>query len=154
MIWLFWAHCFVLIVSVYTSSDIVGCGGFLKSQMAIDFSKVNVKLYVNLHTGLPVDCSSCWLKIFFLTTPRYDFRYTNQGTLKESSDCAPTNGYYFIPLSDKGEYTLKIEPPSGWFFEPKEVPILFDGVNDPCSLSLDINFNFKGFAVTGTVGAF
>lgn len=81
------------------------------------------------------------------------FRFTKHGTLKDSSDCAPTNGYYFIPLSDKGEYSLKIQPPSGWHFEPKEVPILFDGVNDPCSLALDINFSFKGFAVSGKVSS-
>lgn len=80
-----------------------------------------------------------------------DCSYTKQGTLKESSDCAPTNGYYFIPLSDNGEYTLSIDPPPGWYFDPKEVPIAFNGVNDPCSRATDINFNFQGFAVSGKV---
>lgn len=78
-------------------------------------------------------------------------RYTKQGTLKESSDCAPTNGYYFIPIYDKGEYLLKIEPPSDWYFEPKEVLLNFDGINDPCSKGNDINFIFKGFSVHGKV---
>ncbi|KAK6618013.1 hypothetical protein RUM44_002455 [Polyplax serrata] len=104
-----------------SAQDIVGCGGFLKSSVAIDFSKVEIKLY------------------------------TKQGTLKESSDCAPTNGYYFIPIYDKGEYVLKIEPPSEWFFEPKEVPFNFNGVDDPCSKGKDINFAFKGFTLRGKV---
>lgn len=77
-------------------------------------------------------------------------RYTKQWTLKESSDCAP-NGYYFIPLYDKGEYILKIEPPVGWHFEPKEVYLNFDGANDPCSKANDINFMFRGFAIYGKV---
>jgi hypothetical protein len=40
----------------------------------------------------------------------YDFffRYTKQGSLKDHTDCAPNNGYYFLPLYDKGEYVLKV----------------------------------------------
>lgn len=79
------------------------------------------------------------------------FRYTKQGTLKESSDCAPTNGYYFIPIYDKGEYVLKLEAPVGWHFEPDRVNLNFDGINDPCSRASDINFVFKGFVVNGKV---
>ena len=37
------------------------------------------------------------------------FRYTRQGNLKYETDCAPNNGYYFIPLYDKGEYVLKVQ---------------------------------------------
>ena len=36
------------------------------------------------------------------------FRYTKQGSLKDQTECAP-NGYYFLPLYDKGEYVLKVE---------------------------------------------
>jgi hypothetical protein len=46
---------------------------------------------------------------------------------------------------------LQIEPPAGWSFEPKEVILNVDGVNDYCSQGKDINFVFKGFAVTGKV---
>jgi len=35
-------------------------------------------------------------------------RYTKQGSLKDHTDCAPNNGYYFLPLYDKGEYILKV----------------------------------------------
>jgi hypothetical protein len=35
-------------------------------------------------------------------------RYTKQGSLKDHTDCAPNNGYYFLPLYDKGEYVLKV----------------------------------------------
>ena len=36
------------------------------------------------------------------------YRYTKQGSLKDHTDCAPNNGYYFLPLYDKGEYVLKV----------------------------------------------
>lgn len=105
------------------SDDILGCGGFLKSDIDLNFSRVEVKLY------------------------------TKQGSLKYHSDCAPNNGYYFLPLYDTGEYILKIEPPVGWSFEPREVELNIDGKNDPCSQAQDINFIFKGFAVIGKVGS-
>ncbi|XP_071441095.1 BOS complex subunit NOMO1 [Hetaerina americana] len=105
------------------SDDILGCGGFLKSDIDLNFSRVEVKLY------------------------------TKQGSLKYQSDCAPNNGYYFLPLYDTGEYILKIEPPVGWSFEPREVELTVDGKNDPCSQAQDINFIFKGFAVIGKVGS-
>ena len=42
--------------------------------------------------------------------------YTKQGSLKYQTDCAPINGYYMIPVYDKGDYILKVEPPPGWTF--------------------------------------
>lgn len=42
--------------------------------------------------------------------------YTKQGSLKYQTDCAPNNGYYMIPVYDKGDYLLKVEPPPGWTF--------------------------------------
>jgi len=42
--------------------------------------------------------------------------YTKQGTLKYQTDCAPINGYYMVPVYDKGEYVLKVNPPPGWTF--------------------------------------
>ena len=38
----------------------------------------------------------------------YIFRLTLQGNLKYETESAPNNGYYFIPLYDKGEYILKV----------------------------------------------
>ena len=42
--------------------------------------------------------------------------YTKQGSLKYQTDCAPNNGYYMIPVYDKGDYVLKVAPPPGWTF--------------------------------------
>ena len=42
--------------------------------------------------------------------------YTKQGSLKYQTDCAPNNGYYMVPVYDKGDYILKVEPPPGWTF--------------------------------------
>ncbi|CAM5086897.1 unnamed protein product [Natator depressus] len=104
------------------SEDIVvGCGGFVKSDVEISYSLIEIKLY------------------------------TKHGTLKYQTDCAPNNGYFMIPLYDKGDFVLKIEPPLGWSFEPTSVDIHVDGVNDICTKGGDINFVFTGFSVTGKV---
>lgn len=78
-------------------------------------------------------------------------RYSSRGVVKYSSDCAPNNGYYFIPLQEDGDYTLKIESPQGWTFDPPQVDFYFDGETDVCSQQNDINFVFKGFAIFGKV---
>ncbi|XP_030664615.1 nodal modulator 3-like [Nomascus leucogenys] len=65
---------------------VVGCGGFVKSDVEINYSLIEIKLY------------------------------TKHGTLKYQTDCAPNNGYFMIPLYDKGDFILKIEPPLGWSF--------------------------------------
>ncbi|CAH1796880.1 unnamed protein product [Owenia fusiformis] len=112
---------FLCFVSSVHSQDILGCGGFVKSDVDINYSQVEVKLY------------------------------TKHGSLKYSTDCAPNNGYYMIPLYDKGDYVLKVEPPTGWSFEPSSVDLHVDGTTDKCSKGEDINFVFTGFAVNGKV---
>ncbi|KAI4889980.1 hypothetical protein NFI96_024366, partial [Prochilodus magdalenae] len=107
---------------VYSADDIlVGCGGFVKSDVEIDYSLIEIKLY------------------------------TKQGSLKYQTDCAPINGYFMIPLYDKGDFVLKIEPPLGWSFEPTTVDLHVDGLTDICTKEQDINFFFTGFSVLGTV---
>ncbi|XP_056891025.1 BOS complex subunit NOMO1 [Takifugu flavidus] len=105
------------------SSDdiVVACGGFVKSDVEINYSLIEIKLY------------------------------TKQGSLKYQTDCAPINGYFMIPIYDKGDFLLKIEPPLGWSFEPTSVDLHVDGVSDICTKEEDINFVFTGFSVTGTV---
>lgn len=71
--------------------------------------------------------------------------------MKDKTDCSPSNGYYFVPVYDKGEYILKVSPPPGWSFEPETIPINFDGKTDICSQGKDVNFVFKGFGITGTI---
>ncbi|XP_028172449.1 nodal modulator 1 [Ostrinia furnacalis] len=103
------------------ADDILGCGGFVKSHVTLDFSKIEIGLY------------------------------TKDGSLKEKTECAPTNGYYFLPLYEKGDYVLKVHPPAGWSFEPAEVNLNIDGETDACSVGQDINFQFNGFGITGRV---
>ncbi|CAB1453575.1 unnamed protein product [Pleuronectes platessa] len=105
------------------SSDVivVACGGFVKSDVEINYSLIEIKLY------------------------------TKQGSLKYQTDCAPINGYFMIPLYDKGDFVLKIEPPLGWSFEPTSVDLHVDGISDICTKEEDINFLFTGFSVLGTV---
>ncbi|XP_006814110.1 BOS complex subunit NOMO1 [Saccoglossus kowalevskii] len=104
-----------------TAQDFLGCGGFVKSDVEISFSRVEVKLY------------------------------TKQGSLKYQTDCAPNNGYFLIPIYDKGDFILKVEPPIGWTFDPSTVELSIDGKSDPCSKGEDINFKFNGFSINGRV---
>ncbi|OBS60368.1 hypothetical protein A6R68_08520 [Neotoma lepida] len=107
--------------AVGSEDIVVGCGGFVKSDVEINYSLIEIKLY------------------------------TKHGTLKYQTDCAPNNGYFMIPLYDKGDFILKIEPPLGWSFEPTSVELHVDGVSDICTKGGDINFVFTGFSVNGKV---
>ncbi|XP_034542714.1 LOW QUALITY PROTEIN: nodal modulator 1 [Notolabrus celidotus] len=108
-------------LTVSSEDIVVACGGFVKSDVEINYSLIEIKLY------------------------------TKQGSLKYQTDCAPINGYFMIPLYDKGDFVLKIEPPLGWSFEPTSVDLHVDGVSDICTKEEDINFVFTGFSVAGTV---
>lgn len=107
--------------SLSADDILIGCGGFVKSDVEIDYSLVEIKLY------------------------------TKQGALKYQTECAPINGYFMIPLYDKGDFVLRIDPPQGWSFEPSTVELHVDGVTDVCTNEQDINFFFTGFSVMGTV---
>uniref|UniRef100_A0A182PTN5 SD-repeat containing protein B domain-containing protein n=1 Tax=Anopheles epiroticus TaxID=199890 RepID=A0A182PTN5_9DIPT len=112
----------VLLADICTANEVFGCGGFVKNvNSELDLSKVEVGLF------------------------------TPQGSLKIKTECSPSNGYYFIPVYDKGSYVLKVIPPPGWSFEPEQVEIKFDGQTDVCSQGKDVNFLFKGFGITGRV---
>uniref|UniRef100_A0AAY4ATN9 Nodal modulator 1 n=1 Tax=Denticeps clupeoides TaxID=299321 RepID=A0AAY4ATN9_9TELE len=118
LLWTIYLH----VQYVLSTDDIVvACGGFVKSEVEINYSVIEIKLYTKL------------------------------GSLKYQTDCAPINGYFMIPLYDKGDYILKIEPPLGWSFEPTSVNLHVDGVNDICTKEEDINFVFTGFSVSGMV---
>uniref|UniRef100_A0A2I3GKP0 Prealbumin-like fold domain-containing protein n=1 Tax=Nomascus leucogenys TaxID=61853 RepID=A0A2I3GKP0_NOMLE len=103
------------------SEDIVvGCGGFVKSDVEINYSLIEIKLY------------------------------TKHGTLKYQTDCAPNNGYFMIPLYDKGDFILKIEPPLGWSFGKltESLDILCKRLHD----MPNINLVYLGFCHVGQAG--
>ncbi|KAH9388587.1 Nodal modulator [Tyrophagus putrescentiae] len=114
--------CLLLTAYCAQANDVTGCGGFVVSSVNINYSPIKIKLY------------------------------TGQGVLKFQTDCAPNNGYYFIPLMEShGDYVVQIEGPKGWSFEPTQVPFYFDGKTDICSKQTDVNFVFKGFSIFGKV---
>ncbi|MBN3280176.1 NOMO1 protein, partial [Polyodon spathula] len=121
MSWVFLVALSTQLALIKGEDIVVGCGGFVKSDLEINYSLIEIKLY------------------------------TKQGSLKYQTDCAPINGYFMIPLYDKGDFVLKIEPPLGWSFEPTSVALHVDGVTDICTKGEDINFVFTGFSVSGTV---
>ena len=83
-VWI-WApalFCGVLLMAVIgpASADqkVIGCEGRVKSEIPIDYNKINVGLY------------------------------TEHGSLKDTTDCAPSNGYFFIPIYDLAKYKIKV----------------------------------------------
>lgn len=64
------------------------------------------------------------------------------------------SGFFVLPIYDKGLYSIRVAAPAGYSFEPEEISLNFDGVNDICSQKKDVNFMFKGFGITGKVNIF
>ncbi|KAL5494365.1 hypothetical protein EMCRGX_G015685 [Ephydatia muelleri] len=112
---------FVISFTPSRAQDVYGCGGFVRSRFPIDFGRIQAKLF------------------------------TKNGVQKGTAECAPTNGYFLLPVYDEGEYVLKLEPPFGWTFDPPAVHLTVDGETDVCSRSQDINFDLLGFTVYGQV---
>lgn len=58
---------------------------------------------------------------FRVMTKKMDFSnikvklVTSDGVLKSTTECAP-NGYYFLPIYDKGKFAIQLEGPQGWSF--------------------------------------
>lgn len=73
-----------------------------------------------------------------------------QGNLREKTEVSES-GFFVLPIYDKGEYEIRIDAPAGYSFDPEMIKLNFDGVNDICSKKKDVNFNFKGFGITGKV---
>lgn len=105
--------------------DILGCGGFVRPIGTPDGAK-------------KPDLSGVKAKL-----------YTRSGLLKSETECAP-NGYYYIPIYDRGTYLIRVEGPPGWIFEPveQEVSSSEDGL---CGQGKDIDFSIVGFALSGRV---
>ncbi|KAF7630922.1 hypothetical protein Mgra_00008841 [Meloidogyne graminicola] len=100
------------------SANLIKCEGFVKSFIDFDLSKIQIKLY------------------------------TSQGNLKYDAECNPQNGYFLIPIYNKGVYTVKIIAPEGYIFDP---PYHELDVNDNNDCSGELNFNLIGLKVSGTI---
>ncbi|CAI2354984.1 unnamed protein product [Caenorhabditis sp. 36 PRJEB53466] len=111
----------VLCLLPVTLANVYSCAGFVKSKSAINYSDLKVKLL------------------------------TVEGHLKHEEEVNPSNGYFMIPVYNKGQYILKVSSPAGYFFEPDTIDIKIDGVSDACSTNQDLIFELKGFSVRGVV---
>eukprot|EP01127_Copromyxa_protea_P023042 TRINITY_DN8529_c0_g1_i1.p1 TRINITY_DN8529_c0_g1~~TRINITY_DN8529_c0_g1_i1.p1 ORF type:complete len:996 (-),score=239.24 TRINITY_DN8529_c0_g1_i1:43-3030(-) len=114
-----------LYYTTFSSADVINnCGGFVKPSKALartNDEKLDVS-GVKLH----------------LVTP--------EGQVKYSTDCAP-NGYYIIPIYDKGTYNIKISAPDGFSFEREFHTVHIGGSEALCNN----NFELTGFQVDGEV---
>ncbi|KAG6575758.1 Nodal modulator 1, partial [Cucurbita argyrosperma subsp. sororia] len=126
------ALCFAILiysVSVASADSIHGCGGF-------------------------VEASSSLIKSRKPNDGKFDYSHitvelrTVDGLVKDRTQCAP-NGYYFIPVYDKGSFVITINGPEGWSWDPDKVPVLVDDTG--CNGNEDINFRFTGFTLSGRV---
>ncbi|KAI5060680.1 hypothetical protein GOP47_0025100 [Adiantum capillus-veneris] len=73
---------------------------------------------------------------------------TFDGLVKDRVQCAP-NGYYFLPVYDKGTFSLRVKGPPGWSWSPQQVSVVVD--QQGCNNNEDINFLYTGFSVSGKV---
>ncbi|KAA8549068.1 hypothetical protein F0562_000752 [Nyssa sinensis] len=111
-----------------TSDLIQGCGGFVEASSALIKSR---------KTDAKLDYSHITVEL-----------RTLDGLVKDRTQCAP-NGYYFIPVYDKGSFVIKIKGPEGWSWDPDQVPVVVDHTG--CNANEDINFRFTGFTISGRV---
>ncbi|KAF8074467.1 hypothetical protein N665_1101s0028 [Sinapis alba] len=121
----------IAISTVYgvSADSIKGCGGFVEASSSLVSSRKG--------SDGKLDYSHITVEL-----------QTVDGLVKDSTQCAP-NGYYFIPVYDKGSFILKINGPEGWSWSPDKVPVVVD--DSSCNNNDDINFRFTGFTLSGKV---
>ncbi|KAA0046704.1 nodal modulator 3 [Cucumis melo var. makuwa] len=126
------AVCFAILIysiSVASADSIHGCGGFVEASSSLIKSR-------KPNDG-KLDYSHITVEL-----------RTVDGLVKDRTQCAP-NGYYFIPVYDKGSFVITINGPEGWSWNPDKVPVLVD--DSGCNGNEDINFRFTGFTLSGRV---
>ncbi|KAL3649360.1 hypothetical protein CASFOL_005763 [Castilleja foliolosa] len=127
--------CFLFAIILFHSyrlaiaDSIQGCGGFVEASQALIKSRKP--------TDAKLDYSHVTVEL-----------RTLDGLVKDRTQCAP-NGYYFMPVYDKGSYVIKIKGPEGWTCAPEQVPVVVDHTG--CNANEDINFQFTGFTLSGRV---
>ncbi|XP_058077025.1 uncharacterized protein LOC131225505 [Magnolia sinica] len=117
-------------ISASAAADTIqGCGGFVEASSSLIKSRKP--------SDTKLDYSHITVEL-----------RTVDGLVKDRTQCAP-NGYYFIPVYDKGSFVIKIKGPEGWSWDPDNVPVVVD--HSGCNANADINFRFTGFTVSGRV---
>ncbi|KAG9457834.1 hypothetical protein H6P81_002342 [Aristolochia fimbriata] len=126
-VWLFLS--IALSASSVAGDSIQGCGGFVEASSSLIKSRKP--------SDAKLDYSHITVEL-----------QTVDGLVKDRTQCAP-NGYYFIPVYDKGPFVIKIKGPEGWSWNPDKVPVIID--ENGCNSNEDINFRFTGFTISGRV---
>ncbi|KAI6650347.1 hypothetical protein LOD99_6024 [Oopsacas minuta] len=115
----------LLFVSDVISTEVIGCNGIIHTDYPIQFSALTIQLYNQDHI------------------------------LKYSTDCAPVDGYFFLPLTElEGELQqifVEIVSPRGWNFREYIFRIDINYTDDICTAGGDLMFEFIGFSVEGGV---
>eukprot|EP01130_Rhizamoeba_saxonica_P017720 TRINITY_DN8651_c0_g1_i1.p2 TRINITY_DN8651_c0_g1~~TRINITY_DN8651_c0_g1_i1.p2 ORF type:complete len:546 (-),score=134.67 TRINITY_DN8651_c0_g1_i1:1952-3589(-) len=120
---------FIFVASATAFDDVLDCGGFIAPSSSLA-SKLSEK----------IDYSELFnIKLLTLT-----------GIEKYSTEPAP-NGYYIIPIYDKGNYVIHIEGPEGWSFSPDKYQIEIEEDTVVCNNGENVDFKFTGFTVSGKV---
>lgn len=119
----------VLLISTAAGDSIHGCGGFIEASSAL--------IKARKASDGKLDYSHITVEL-----------RTVDGLVKDRTQCAP-NGYYFIPVYDKGSFIVKVRGPDGWSWEPDNVSVVVD--QNGCNANADINFRFTGFMISGKV---
>lgn len=117
------------VVALDSADAIQGCGGFVEARSSLIKSRKP--------TDAKLDYSHITVEL-----------RTLDGLVKDRTQCAP-NGYYFIPVYEKGSFVIKVKGPEGWSWDPNQVPVLVDHTG--CNKNEDINFRFTGFSISGKV---
>uniref|UniRef100_A0A0E0JHI4 Carbohydrate-binding-like fold n=1 Tax=Oryza punctata TaxID=4537 RepID=A0A0E0JHI4_ORYPU len=140
--------------AAYASDEIHGCGGFVEASSGLAKSRKASD------SKLDYSDITFWRLLMFagiLVILIPDVEHINgipvelctiDGLVKESTQCAP-NGYYFIPVYDKGSFMVRVKGPMGWSWKPETVPVVID--QNGCNGNADINFQFTGFMISGKV---
>uniref|UniRef100_A0A915DMW4 Nodal modulator 1 n=1 Tax=Ditylenchus dipsaci TaxID=166011 RepID=A0A915DMW4_9BILA len=116
--------------------------GFLISLFTPHFadSKVICEGFVKVPANIPLDLSKIQVTLL-----------TKEGNLKYESSCNPQNGYFMVPVYNKGRFKLKVNAPEGWLFEPEVQEIVIDDENNATKCSEEIIFSLSGFTISGSV---
>lgn len=130
--------CFLIFTSASPAiaNSIHGCGGFVEATSSL------------IKAGKASDAK------FDASDAKFDYSHitvelqTVDGLVKDRTQCAP-NGYYFIPVYDKGSFVVTVKGPDGWSWNPARVPVIVD--QNGCNADADINFQLTGFVLSGKV---